>query len=71
MYMVQIMWFAQALKKFGWAKGDDVVPIGKQRRDVNGAPFFTDGYRAVMWLSGDPVSMLEVIRVGLDSPPRQ
>ncbi len=71
MYMVQIMWFAQALKKFGWAKGDDVVPIGNQRRDVNGAPFFTDGYRAVRWLSGDPVSMLEVIRVGLDTPPRR
>jgi hypothetical protein len=68
MYMAQTMWFAQALRQFGWAKGADVVPIGNQRRDINGAPFFTDGYRAVMWVSGDPVSMLEVMTVGAERP---
>jgi len=71
MYMVQTMWFAQALRKFGWAKGGDVVPIGKQRRDVNGARCFTDGFRAVMWVSGDPVSMMEVMIVGTEKPPRR
>jgi hypothetical protein len=69
MYMTQIMWYGQTLRKLGWSKGAEAVPIDKQKTDVNGAPFFTDGYRAVMWLSADPVSMMEARRVGRDRPP--
>jgi hypothetical protein len=71
MYMTQIMWYGQTLRKLGWSKGKDAVPIDRQKTDVNGAPFFTDGYRAVMWLSGDPVSMLEAQRIGRDRPVRR
>jgi hypothetical protein len=69
MYMAQIMWYGQTLRKMGWSKGEGAVPIDMQKTDVNGAPFFTDGYRAVMWLSGDPVSMLESRRIGRGKVP--
>jgi hypothetical protein len=69
MYMAQLMWYGQTLRKLGWAKAAEAVPIDKQKTNVNDAPFFTDGYSAVMWLSGDPVSMLEGRRIGRDRLP--
>lgn len=69
MYMLQIMLYSQGLVKYGWAKGTHVVPFAEQTSAIDGEEYFTDGYRAVLWLSGSPVSMLEVTRVGLDRPP--
>lgn len=69
MYMMQNIWYSQGLRQFGWATGRDVVSIGSQRTNITGEGYFTDGYRVVLWLSGDPVSMLEVKRANLDQPP--
>jgi hypothetical protein len=69
MYMVQTMLYSQGLRKFGWAKGEQTKSARASLFDFNSEQFFSDGYRAVMWLSAEPISMLEVEQVGLDRPP--
>ncbi len=46
----------------------ETISIDKPRTDLNGAEFFTDGHRAVLWVSGERISMLEVERIGPPLP---
>ncbi|MBW2418774.1 MAG: LssY C-terminal domain-containing protein [Deltaproteobacteria bacterium] len=68
-YMLQIMWYSQGLEAFAWQSAGEVVPIDEMREDYKGAAYFTDGFRAVLWLSGDPVSLLETRHMAWDVPP--
>jgi hypothetical protein len=68
-YMLQIMWYSQGLEALAWQSGGEVVPIEEMRKDYKGAAYFTDGFRAVLWLSGDPVSLLETRNMHWDVPP--
>ena len=68
-YLVQNVWYAQSLDQFGWMAGSGAVSIESARFDFNSLEYFTDGYRAVIWLSGEPISLLETGRVAIDDPP--
>ena len=70
-YLLQMMWYAQGLAKYGWISTGHAVPITAPRRDFSGAPYFTDGYRSVLWLSGPPISLLETIDINWDTAPRR
>jgi hypothetical protein len=67
-YLLQNFWYAQSLEKIGWVAGSGAVSIESARFDFNSLEYFTNGYRSVIWLSGDPVSLLET-RKALDDPP--
>lgn len=67
-FMLQNMWYSQSLQRFGWVRGEEVVPVESFWRGLFENSYFTDGYRAVYWLSGDPVSFLESERLGWDEP---
>ena len=69
-YMLQTAWYAQSLEKAGWLAGSGSVSIESARYDFNSLEYFTDGYRVIIWLSGEPVSLLEAVAVDLDEPPR-
>jgi hypothetical protein len=49
--------------------GSGSVSIESARFDFNSLEYFTDGYRIVIWLSGEPISLLESRRVVIDDPP--
>jgi hypothetical protein len=68
-YMFQIMWYSQGLEAFAWQSAGEAVPIEEMREDYKGAEYFTDGFRSVLWLSGDPVSLLETTNLNWDVPP--
>jgi hypothetical protein len=68
-YMFQIMWYSQGLEAFAWQSAGEAVPVEKMRKDYNGAEYFTDGFRAVLWLSGAPFSLLETRKLDWDVPP--
>lgn len=53
--LVQDFLWAQALEVFGYAGGVGRIPIEDPRGNLTGDIFFTDGERAVMQLSADPV----------------
>jgi hypothetical protein len=69
-YLLQTAWYAQSLKQVGWLAGTGAVSIESARYDFNSLEYFTDGYRVVLWLSGEPVSLLETVDVVIDELPR-
>jgi hypothetical protein len=68
-YMLQLAWYAQSLRKFAWLGGGVVATVDDPRRDSLGAQYFTGGHRVVLWLSGDPISVLEIGYVEWDEVP--
>ena len=65
----KMFWYAQSLEQVGWMAGSGSVSIESARFDFNSLEYFTDGYRVVVWLSGEPVSLLETRKADLDDPP--
>jgi hypothetical protein len=69
-FMLQNLWYSQSLLKYGWISGDEVVPVENWWLSFQDDPYFTDGYRAVFWISGQPVSLLEAVSADWEVLPR-
>ncbi len=67
-YILQNLWYSQGLAKFGFVKGVGAASISKPRRDIWGNRYFTDGYRAVVWVSNEPVSFSDVVNAEWEKP---
>jgi hypothetical protein len=65
-FLIQNTWYSQGLQAFAWSNARMPVPFDQPGTDFNGNPFFTDGFRAVLWLSGTPYSLLDTIRLHWD-----
>jgi len=65
-FMLQNIWYSQGLQAFAWSDTGKQVPFEKPGTDFNGNQYFTDGYRAVLWLSGAPYSLLDTTRLEWD-----
>ncbi len=63
-YLVQDMIRSKGLVKFGWVGGVGATPADAPRHMADGAPFFTDGRRAVMLLDDEPTPIFEIQRFG-------
>jgi hypothetical protein len=54
-YLLENLAYAGSLRNFGYAGGVGEVPPDQPRGNLTGDPWFTDGYRLVLWLSPEPV----------------
>ena len=45
------------------------APYDEPRGNLTGDPYFTDGLRTVLWVSGEPRDMEEVDYLGWEVPP--
>jgi len=68
-FSAQKFLYGQAIKATAWIEGREVVPASSFWDTLVNTPYFTDGYRVVLWLSGDPVSMFNVEINTWDAPP--
>jgi hypothetical protein len=68
-YLVQDLWYSQVLAQYSYVAGVGAAAYGEPRGNLTGDPYFTDGLRAVMWLSGDPLDMEEVEFLNWEMPP--
>jgi len=68
-YLLQSIWYGQGLKRVAWLESGGAVSIDEPRTDFTGSSYFTDGYRVVLWLSGEPMSLLDTEIVELAPPP--
>jgi len=68
-YLIQNLVYSQGLSKFALVKGVGVAPIESPRQNLTGDPYFTDGLRAVLWVSSKPVAFEEVELIEWDLPP--
>ena len=67
-YLLQDLWYAQAISKYGYVKGAGLATISKPRKSLNDDGYFTDGYRLVMWVASEPVSFADVQTVTWERP---
>jgi hypothetical protein len=58
-YLLQEIWYAQALAAYAWSDSGTAVPEQSPQMDFLGNPWYSDGLRAVLWVSDEPVSMTE------------
>jgi len=68
-FILQNIWYSQALSQSAWLDGGDPSTSNQPRMDFNSAYYYTDGFRAVLWLSGDTVSLYETEYAEWDNPP--
>lgn len=55
-YLLEDLAFSQSIQSFGYIGGVGPAPYDEPRGNLTGDPYFTDGQRAVMWVSGEPVA---------------
>jgi hypothetical protein len=59
-FLIQDLWYSQGLKKFGYVKGVGAASYDEPRGNLTGDPYFTDGNRAVLWVSSQPSAFSDV-----------
>jgi hypothetical protein len=69
LFLVQDLLYSQGIQKFGYVKGVGAAQIESPRQNLTGDPYFTDGFRVVLWLSGNPVALSDVQYVDWETPP--
>jgi hypothetical protein len=69
-FLIQDLWYSQGLAKVAYVKGVGPAPISEPRGNLTGDPYFTDGLRAVLWVSSAPVKMEAVEILKWQIPPR-
>jgi len=68
-FLLQNIWYSQGLEQFAWSDSGQAVPITDTVTDFSGNEYFTDGIRAVLWLSGDAMSLKDTRNLKWDSLP--
>jgi hypothetical protein len=58
--LIQDLAYSQALASFAYVKGVGAVPRDKPRSNLTGDPYFTDGFRAVLFFEARPRTLDEV-----------
>lgn len=66
-FLLEDMVFTQGVKAFGYIGGVGAADYDHPRGNLTGDPYFTDGRRVVMWLSGEPVGLDEVQEIDLSA----
>ena len=54
-----------------YVSGVEAAPIHARRSNLTGDPYFTDGYRVVLWVTSRPVDIHDITFVEWELPPEQ
>ena len=68
-FLAQDLWYSQGLLKFAFVKGVGAAPIESPQYNLTEDPYFTDGLRAVLWVSSQPVPFEKVEFIKWVLPP--
>jgi hypothetical protein len=59
-YLLENLAYAQSLLRIGYVAGTGPADFDDPRGNLTGDPYFTDGYRAVLWVSSRPVDIADI-----------
>jgi hypothetical protein len=59
-FLLEDLAYSQSLKKIAYLEGVGAAPITAPRANLTGDPYFTDGYRLVLWLTDQPVDIADI-----------
>lgn len=68
-FLLQDLWYSHGLLKFAYVKGVGEAEISDPSRTLTKDPYFTDGLRAVLWVTGSPVDLEDVEFVDWERRP--
>jgi len=68
-YLTQDLFYSLGLSKFAFVEGVGAAAIDSPRYNLTGDPYFTDGLRAVLWVSSKPVDLEKVEFLEWQLPP--
>ncbi|GAB3096050.1 hypothetical protein G8770_00090 [Aestuariicella hydrocarbonica] len=66
-FLLEDLAYTQGLRQFGYVGGVGAASYDEPRSNLTGDPYFTDGKRIVMWLSGTPTALNEVEFIDLSA----
>ncbi len=66
--LVEDLLFSQMLAKVGWVKGVGMARSSKPRENLTGDPYFTDGYRVVLFLEQGPIALDQIKALNWETP---
>jgi hypothetical protein len=58
-YLLQNIWYSHSLEAFAWSRSGKRVPESAPEFDFNDNPWFSDGFRLVLWISGETIALME------------
>jgi hypothetical protein len=59
-YVIQDFWYAQSVQHWAWSYTGAAVPQDSPRYDFHGNAWFSnDAIRPVIWISGEPIALVE------------
>ena len=59
-FLLEDMAYSQSLEKFGYVGGVGPAPYDRPRGNLTGDPYFTDGWRLVMWVAEEQRSISDI-----------
>jgi hypothetical protein len=68
-FLLENLAYSQALEKFTYVGGVGESTMDDPGHNLTGDPYFTDGYRVVLWVSSQPVDFRERVVVEWGEPP--
>ncbi len=71
-FLIEDLLYSQGLAKLGYVRGVGAASFDEPRANLTGDPYFTDGLRVVMWMSGSPVGIdeIEIVDLGARAEAR-
>jgi hypothetical protein len=70
-YLIQDLWYSQGLEQFALVGGVGAASIQTPHHNLTGDPYFTDGLRAVLWVSSQPVAFEDLAFIEWEQPPEK
>ena len=59
-YLLENLAYSQGLKAIGYVRGVGEAPFDSPRGNLTGDPYFTDGYRVVLWIAPSPTDIAKI-----------
>jgi len=59
-FLLEDLAYAQSVKKIGYVGGVGEVSMDQPKGNLTGDPWFSDGYRLVLWVSSEPVAIDDI-----------
>ena len=68
-FLLENLVYSQALQKVAYVGGVGEAPMDQPRGNLTGDPYFTDGYRIVLWVTSRPVDIADLEIERWRTPP--
>jgi hypothetical protein len=63
-YLLHSLLYQEAVERFAFVRGVGEASLDQPRQNLTGDPYFTDGFRLVVWLSSSPVPPDRSVNLG-------